>query len=135
MKALSRILIVKIVLTSLVWCIPLLFFPVAWLKMLGFPVPEPALFLRLLGMAYLALVIGYGFGLRDALRNTYPHAVICVGVLSNGGACVLLAIAAASHVWDDWGMIAKTIMRGSLFGTAAITLGLVWFGLLTRRDT
>lgn len=135
MKALSRILITKIVLTSLVWCIPLLFFPAAWLKLLGFPVPEPLLFLRLLGMAYVALVVGYGFGLRDALRNQYPKTIVWVGVASNGGACALLAIAALTQVWNSWGMIAQAIMWGSLFCTAAITPGLVWFGLLKHRNT
>ncbi|MGH8049870.1 MAG: hypothetical protein ACREPB_04340, partial [Arenimonas sp.] len=114
-----------------VWCIPLLFFPAAILQWLGFPVPEPLLFLRLLGMAYSALVVGYCFGLRDALRNHYPRAVVWVGVISNGGACILLAIAAATSVWTDWGCIAQWIMWGSLAGTGAITLALIWFGLLT----
>ena len=132
MKALSITLIIKIVLTVFVWCIPLLFFPTAWLQWLGFPVPEPQLFLRLLGMAYTALVIGYCFGLREALQNQYPEAVVWVGVISNGGACILLVIAAVLSVWADWGSIAQSIMWGSLAGTGAITLALIWFGLLKK---
>ncbi len=135
MKALSRILIIKIVLTTLVWCVPLLLFPLDWLQALGFPIPEPALFLRLLGMAYVALVLAYSFGLRDTLGNQYPQTIVWVGVISNGGACGLLTIAALTHVWNSWGMIAQTIMWGSLFGTGAITLGLVWFGVLKRHNT
>lgn len=132
MKALSRILIIKIVLTTLIWCIPLLLFPAAWLKWLGFPVPEPQLFLRLLGMAYAALVLGYGFGLRDALRNQYPETVVWAGVISNSGACFLLASAALTQTWNDWGLIAQAIMWASLLGTGAITLGLVWFGVANK---
>ena len=132
MQALSKILIIKIVLTSLVWCIPLLFFPAAWLKGLGFPVPEPQVFLRLLGMAYVALVVGYGFGLCDARRQRHPKAVVWVGLVSNGGACLLLSIAALSKVWDGWGMIAQSIMWGSLFGTGVIAIGLAYFGLIAR---
>lgn len=135
MKALSRILFIKIALTALVWCIPLLFPPGTLLQWLGFPVPEPQLFLRLLGMAYVALVVGYGFGLRDALRNQYPQAVVWLGIISNGGAFVLLIAAAISSVWADWGSIAQWIMWGSLIGTAAITLGLIWFGLLAASKT
>ena len=134
MKALSIIFIIKIVLTVFVWCIPLLFFPATWLQWLGFPVPEPQLFLRLLGMAYTALVVGYGFGLRAAMQNQYPHDVVWVGVVSNGGACILLANAAATSVWADWGNIAQWIMWGSLAGTGLIMLGLIWFGLLASSS-
>jgi len=133
MKALSRVLIAKIFLTIIIWCVPLLFFPAPLLKWLGFPVPEPLIFLRLLGMAYTALVVAYCFGLRDARRNRYPHAVVWVGVVSNGGAFVLLLIAAVSSVWTQWGGIAHWIMWGSLAGTGAIASCLVLFGLLSRH--
>lgn len=133
MRALSAILIAKIVLTISVWCVPLLLFPANWLAALGFPVPEPLLFLRLLGMAYAALVLGYAFGLRAALRGEYPADVVWVGIVSNGGACLLLAIAAVAGTWSAWGAIAQVSMWASLVGTAAITVGLAWFGPL-RRD-
>ncbi len=128
MGNLSKILAFKIALTVAVWCIPLLLFPTTWLLALGFPVPEPQLFLRLLGMAYTALVVGYGFGLRAASRGAYPAGVVWVGIVSNGGACVMLAIGAAFGVWAAWGTIAQAIMWGSLLGTAAITAALVRFG-------
>ena len=69
MKTLSKVLFIKILLTVFIWCIPLLFYPATWLHWLGFPVPEPQIFLRLLGMAYTALVVGYCFGLRTAMKN------------------------------------------------------------------
>ena len=128
MSGLSRVLAVKIALTVAVWCIPLLFFPSALLLSLGFPVPEPQIFLRLLGMAYIALVVGYCFGLKACAEGTYPAGVVWVGIVSNGGACLLLAIGAMLGVWAGWGTTAQAIMWASLLGTAAITAGLVWFG-------
>jgi len=128
MSTLSKILAAKIVLTVAVWCIPLLLFPAEWLRRLGFPVPEPQLFLRLLGMAYTALVVGYCFGLKASNRGEYPAGVVWVGIVSNGGAFMLLAIAAVLGAWAAWGTIAQTIMWGSLLGTGAIAAGLAWFG-------
>lgn len=133
MSGLSRILALKIALTVAVWCIPLLFFPAALLQSLGFPVPEPQIFLRLLGMAYVALVVGYCFGLKACSQGDYPAGVVWVGIVSNGGACLLLAVAAMLGVWTAWGTIAQAIMWGSLFGTGAITAGLVWFGPRRRK--
>jgi hypothetical protein len=131
-RALSRLLALKIALTLAVWCVPLLLFPPGWLAALGFPLPEPLLFLRLLGMAYLALVLGYAFGLGAARRGTYPAAVVWVGIVSNGGACLLLALAALAGTWASWGAIAPALMWASLFGTGAIAAGLVWLGPMRR---
>jgi hypothetical protein len=139
MSGLTRILAIKITLTVIVWCIPLLLFPTRLLLSLGFPVPEPQIFLRLLGMAYTALVVGYGFGLRASSRGSYPAGVVWVGIVSNGGACLLLAVGAMLGVWDSWGVVARAIMWSSLLGTGAIAVGLVVFGpcrsMLGRADS
>lgn len=132
MTALARILAAKIALTLALWCVPLLLFPPAWLAALGFPLPQPLLFLRLLGMAYAALVVGYGFGLRAARRGEYPAAVVWVGIASNGGACGLLASAAAAGTWTGWGAVANGLMWCSLLATAAIAFALVVYGPLRR---
>jgi hypothetical protein len=102
------------------------------LRMIGFPVPEPLLFLRLLGMAYVALVVAYAFGLRDVLRGAYPGAVVWVGIVSNGGAFALLLIAAMAGVLDMWGERARILMWMSLLGTFSIAAALVWFGVVRR---
>jgi len=122
------VLTLKIVLTAAVWCVPMLLFPPDVLRALGFPVPEPLLFVRLLGMAYVALLVGYGLGLRDARAGRYPATVVWMGLVSNGGACLLLLVAACVGTWAPWGAFARAVMWGSLFGTAAITAGLAWFG-------
>lgn len=132
MNALAQVLAVKIALTLSAWCVPLLLFPKPLLLWLGFPVPEPALFLRLLGMAYVALIVAYGFGLQAARRGEYPAGVVWVGVVSNGGACLLLGYFAWLDAWSDWGGFAQLVMWTSLLGTGAIAAALVKFGLLAQ---
>ncbi|MBI5925176.1 MAG: hypothetical protein HY836_06215 [Aquabacterium sp.] len=134
MSHLSRIFVVKIALTALLWGGPLLLFPSSWLHWLGFPVPEPQIFLRLLGMAYLALLVGYAFGLRMSLHHGYPAGAVWVGIVSNGGAFFLLAVAAVLGVWASWGVLAQSFMWVSAIGTGCITVGLVWLGPLGSHD-
>ena len=134
MKALQYVLWFKIVLTVAAWCVPLLLFPGSVLIALGFPLPEPLLFLRLLGMAYWALVVGYIFGLRSARSGHYPREVVWVGIASNGGAFALLIVAAWFDAWSTWGMFAKTYMWGSVVGTGLVTVGLLVCGPLRPRD-
>jgi hypothetical protein len=134
MQALSKVFIAKIVLTISAWCIPLLLLPASVLQWLGFPVPVPTIFLRLLGMAYAALVVGYAFGLRSALRRDYPAGAVWVGIVSNGGAFLLLCIAAMQATWASWGGFARLVMWVSVAGTGLITLGLVIFGPCGRRS-
>jgi hypothetical protein len=129
MSNLSKVLAFKIAFTMTVAGIPLLLFPTSLLQWLGFVVPEPRIFLRLLGMAYAALVVGYGFGLRDSIRGIHPSAVIWVGIVSNGGATLMFALAASQNVWGSWGVMARIVMWGSLLSVAMITLGLMAFGL------
>ena len=129
MNGLSRVLVFKIAFTITAACIPLLLFPTSLLQWLGFSVPEPQIFLRLLGMAYAALIVGYGFGLRDSMRGIHPSAMIWVGIVSNGGAALMFAVAASQNVWGSWGVIAQMIMWGSLLSLCIITIGLIRFGL------
>ena len=128
MRGLDVVLQAKIALTLVAWCVPLLLFPASLFERLGFPTPSPAVFLRLLGMAYLALVLGYALGLRQLRGGSYPAATVWVGVLSNGGACALLTLHALLGAWSEWGAFARLFMGGSLVGTGAITAGLLVFG-------
>jgi hypothetical protein len=130
MNNLAKVLIAKIVLTIVAWCVPPLFFPRSVFLWLGFPEPTPLVFLRLLGMAYTALVVGYAFGLRDALKGQWPLGVVAMGLVSNGGACLLLAACGLAGAWAEWGVFARIFMWGSLLGTGAFTAGLILTGFL-----
>jgi hypothetical protein len=133
-SALAFTLGAKIALTLGVWCVPLLLFPSDLLRAIGFPVPEATIFLRLLGMAYLALVLGYGFALRSTLRRDYPAAMVWVGIASNAGAFVLLLVAATQGSWAGWGAPARAVMWASLFGTGTLAAALAWFGPVAHRS-
>lgn len=122
---LKYVFIVKIVLTVLFWCIPILFFPVSWFASMGYPTLEPIVFVRLVGMAYTALVVGYCFGLAAILRGEYPAGPVWAGIVSNGGAAAILAIYGFSGQWQSWGISARYSMWGSLVIVLAITLGLL----------
>jgi hypothetical protein len=52
------------------WCIPLIRFPRALLEAAGLPAHPSYMFVPMPGWAYLALCVGYGFGLVAALEAT-----------------------------------------------------------------
>lgn len=130
MSMLATIFLAKIALTIVLWTIPPLLFPTSWLCMLGFPVVQPSIFLRLLGMAYFSLAVGYFLGWRSLQQGDYPFSTVLMGIVSNGGAFFLLAIAALQSVWKEWGDLARATMWASLMGTGLITFGLILFGPL-----
>ena len=138
MTGLRRVLLAKIIITILAWALPLLVLPASALVSLGFPMPEPAVFLRLLGTAYCALVVGYMLGLIRVRRNEYPLETVWVGIVSNGGATLVLAAAAFLGTWSDWGLAARAYMWFSFVAVASITAGLVITGPMradSRRDS
>lgn len=135
MNRLAIVLIIKIFITILAWGVPLLLLPLLpadFITGLGFVVLGPQVFIQLLGMAYLALAVGYVFGLRDVLNSTYPTGVVWVGIISNGGAFAVLSFAALFNVWVLWGSCAQLFMWFSLVATGAITSGLIVCGPLER---
>ncbi len=129
MNALSVVFVFKIAATILFWCIPLLLFPAALLDAVGLPEQPTLMFLRMLGWAYLALCVGYAFGLRAALHGERLAGPIWVGIVSNGGACVYLAVYGALGTWSSWGGFVQFLLWSSMAATAAITLGLYLFGV------
>ena len=89
MTALSWVFSVNLVATVLIWCFPMLLFPSGWLLTLGLtPQPNDFMFVRLLGWAYLALCVGYGFGLRHALNG---RRALCVLILGSCRVCRVCA--------------------------------------------
>ena len=131
MNALAWVFVFKISATVLFWCLPLILFPGALLSALGLPLGDSEMFVRMLGWAYLALCVGYGFGLQAARRGQIAPGPVWVGVVSNGGACVYLLWFGITGAWAQWHGFTQFVLWSSVLATAAITLGLVWFGLRT----
>lgn len=135
MTALARVFVVKIAATVLLWCVPLLLFPAAVLVRLGFPEPGGLLlFVRLLGWAYLALCVGYGFGLAAALKGQRAMGPIVVGIISNGGASLYLCYFGFSGAWSEWGGIMPWLLWASAAVTGLISFLLYWFGVRGRLE-
>ena len=129
MRGLRGLLKRKIAVTAIFWCLPLLTFPASWFVALGVPSPEPMLIARLLGAAYLALVIGYYAGLKGLARGESPLPVMHMGIASNGFAAALLAYFGATGAWSSWGFGANVFMWLSTVGAFSIAASLVRFRL------
>lgn len=128
MTALSIVLLSKILFTLTFWCIPLLFFPASLFIRLGIPEPQPILFIRLLGSAYVALTVGYIFGFKALHQGKNIQDVLWVGTVSNGLASILLFVYGAGGIWSEWSSLAQFYMWWSAIATALITLGLLITG-------
>ena len=125
---LKNVLVAKIIITISAWALPLLLFPIELLVFLGFPEPQPEIFIRLLGTAYSALVVGYLIGYQKSKSDSYPFEAVWVGIVSNGGATIVLSIAAFYGSWLSWGTFAQFYMWLSLLSVALITAGLIYYG-------
>jgi hypothetical protein len=126
---LAWVLGIKILFTLLLWALPLLMLKTSWFVRVGIPEPIPVLFLRLLGAAYLALVVGYVSGLCRLARGEEVQDIVWVGITSNGTAFLILLLFGIAGTWTDWGVWARIYMWVSVFLTASLTLGLVVSGL------
>lgn len=104
---LRQVLAAKIVLTLAVWALPALLLPPAWFAHLGIPEPPLAqlVFVRLLGAAYVALVVGYALAWRTPARH--PGAVL-VGIVSNGLAAIVIVRVGASGGFSTWTALGAT---------------------------
>jgi len=117
---LKATLTLKILLT-VCWSASLLFLSRARFQNLGVPEPKPLLFTRLLGAAFLALLVGYALGLRDLYRGEAPVNIVIVGIVSNGLASALLVYFGLRGAWSDWGDAARYCMWASTIFTGLIT--------------
>ncbi len=120
MYLLKATLVLKILLT-VCWSGSLLLLSGAQLENLGVPEPKPLLFTRLLGAAFLALLVGYALGLRDLQRGEAPVNTVLVGIVSNGVACALLVYFGLRGAWGEWGGVARYCMWASTILTGLIT--------------
>lgn len=129
MYLLKATLILKILLT-ICWSASLLFLSGTQFEKLGMPEPKPILFTRLLGAAFLALLVGYALGLRDLHRGKMPVNTMLVGIVSNGLACVLIVYFGFQGTWSEWGEVARYCMWCSAIFTGLIT-GLLGISVLS----
>lgn len=124
MRGLQGLFIRKITVTLMGLCIPLLFFPKALFTQLGIPMEGPMIFIRLLGVAYLALCVGYYSGITAIKNKQNPMAIIHMGLVSNGLAAAVFLYYGATGNWQDWSPFAQGYMWALTAGAAYICFGL-----------
>ena len=131
MTPLARVFTVKLAVTAVFWAGPLILAPASLFEAAGLP-GEAVLLARLLGWAYVALGVGYGFGLREVRAGRRATSAVAVGVVSNGCAGACLAYFGATGAlagWDHWLQVMAWASSAVALG---IALGLYWYGL--RHD-
>jgi protein-S-isoprenylcysteine O-methyltransferase Ste14 len=124
MKGLKGLFIRKIAITAVFLCVPLLFFPSSLFEALGIPAPQPLMFVRLLGVAYLALIVGYYSGIKALDNNRSPIFAIDMGLVSNGLAGLVFFYFGITGGWSGWSIGAQIYMWLLLAGAVMITLNL-----------
>ena len=141
LQFLRIILVAKIAITLSVWALPPLVIPETVLALLFGETPAPtavyqALLLnsRLMGIAFLALVVVYLFGYRATLRGEFPVGVVSVGLVSNGGATIVLFAWAMSESPTTWPGLAVVVYFTSLAAVGAVTASLAISFWSARRS-
>lgn len=129
MSNLTKVFIFKITATVFFWCLPLILLPGDILVAAGLPEQESWMFPRMLGWAYLALCVGYCFGLQASLQGKRLMGPIWVGIVSNGGASAYLFYYGLSGEWSSWSTLIQLVGWSSAVATALITAGLFIFGV------
>jgi len=132
-----HVIAAKIVITLLLWCFPLLLGPKALFEWVGVPLPEPEVFIRLLGAAYAALVVAYYHGLIEARAGGSSAATVRMGIVSNGLAAAILGIFGVGGAWAAWSSLAQGYMWFSFVAAILITLGLIatgWNGITNSHS-
>ncbi len=123
MTYLISVLAFKIIISLAVLVFPALFRPIESLnRIFGTNLTNTYLF-RLYGVAILALLVAYGYGIQLALIEYYPWGIVIMGIVSNGGAVlVMLSL-------SGWTSQSKGIcLFGGIFIALMIAAGIELYG-------
>lgn len=114
MSYLALLLVTKISVTALLVALPFLVAPVAKLEATTRVSAKSTLFFRLYGVAIVALLVGYGFGIPAAESGQFPWGAVSMGLVSNAGAAFLLLRASKLSSSSFW--------LGTFFALVAVAL-------------
>ena len=126
MELLIIVLGAKIAVTVFAWALPMLIVPQL---ISGKDDAASILTQRLLGMAYLALAVMYGFGLQEALEGQIPNSTIIVGLVSNGGGALLTSAALIKGQVPEKQRVLVLLSCGAVWGVVlglAVSASLLW---------
>ena len=90
MNALGLVLAIKIIVTIIFVAVPFLLLPQERLRaMFRTEGAGSGTLFRLYGVAMLAILANYAYGLWAAMHGQFPWGVIAMGIISNGGAVLV----------------------------------------------
>jgi len=124
LQLLKATLWVKIIFTFFIWSLPLLLFWPNLFVCLGFPLPVPMLFVKLLGVTFFALGINYIFALQQAYQGEIYKPTLIVGFISNFMASVFIFYYEFVGTYTLWENFAKIFIRFSGITTLIISCSL-----------
>ena len=126
---LANVVALKIIVTMGVWSFPLLVAPGFFLPQAGLELPENTILLSLLGWAYVALCVGYGYGFLQARKGVREKGILAMGVVSNGGACLIMLFNAVIGMAPELTLFGNIIALGSVAFTGFFAVSLYLLGL------
>lgn len=88
LSRLKQLLLVKVILTILLWAVPSLLAPPIMLEFFGLPTADLTI-LRIFGAVLIAMSVAYWFAFKDPLRNI---AVIWMAIVYNGLSAMVIVI-------------------------------------------
>lgn len=125
MAPLTLLLVIKIIVTFAMVALPFLLFPKARLETAMAITAASGELFRLYGAAILALLVGYAGGVWQVSQGAFPWGVVAMGVVSNGGAfLVLLKTGAAARykfLTVFFGVVALCLVAATVFRNSAIS--------------
>lgn len=131
---LANIIALKIVVTLSCWSFPLLVAPGFFLPQAGLELPANSILLSLLGWAYVALCVGYGYGFLQARKGVREKGIITMGVVSNAGGCLIMLLYAVTGMAPELTLFGNVIALGSVVFTGFFAASLYHLGLREGSD-
>lgn len=125
MAYLTLLLTIKIAVTFVLVAAPFLLLSKSKLESAMLITAQSAGIFRLYGVAVLALLVGYAFGVPAAQSGHFPWGVTTMGAVSNGGAALILVLSGAASrkilLVVFFGLIFAGLTMAMLFPDIAMT--------------
>jgi len=109
---LRRVLVVKTLVTVLVWGLPALLGPLSLLHIFRVPVPADPIYLRLFGGTVTAWGVAYWLAYKDPVRNV---AILKAGLVDNGLATVATVLIGLTSGISSAFMWISAVLTGLFF--------------------
>lgn len=106
---LKRILLVKVIVTFLMWGLPAMLGNEWFLGLFNLSMPEDPVYLRLFGAVVTAFGVAYWFAYRDPIHN---RAILQAGVVDNGLITLMVIYLGLTHGLESWFISVSGLLTG-----------------------